>query len=533
MIQVLADGALVYDSRLSSYGLIGLTVTTGKNKGGTASITMPPGHPAYDSFVSYRTIVEIYRDNVPVFRGRAFYPSDDFHNRRTVVCEGEMCFFGDAVSRPYLYQDSPAAVFASVLAVYNSQVESWKQFKLGTVTVVDDNDYIRMESSFPETVLETLNKLVSRCGGSIVFTTNSAGERVVNWYETTGYRSSQVIEFGSNILNFARNGSNTNLITAVLPYGAMDDEGNRVTIESVNNGQDYIVDEEARAIRGFIMRPMTWDDVTQPSNLLRKAQQYLEQNRYIITSLELTALDLSYLDKTIDSFRVGDTIRVRSKPHKVDDDFILTEKTENLLDVASSTISLGKEITTLTNADVAGDVKSLSDLHKTTQVIRADYTLGIAASVQATESRLTSLIEQTSESIKLEVSKEFITGDQLTESISTTMQQFSDQFLFEFNSLKETVDANDAEGREQFAEIYKYISFKDGDIILGAGDSAITLVIEHDRISFRKSGVELGYWNGTDFHTGNIVVEVNERAQFGNFAFIPRSNGSLSFLKVK
>ena len=113
------------------------------------------------------------------------------------------------------------------------------------------------------------------------------------------------------------------------------------------------------------------------------------------------------------------------------------------------------------------------------------------------------------------------------------MQQFSDQFLFEFNTLKQTVDANDAEGREQFAEIYKYISFKNGDIILGAGDSAITLVIEHDRISFRKSGVELGYWNGTDFHTGNIVVEVNERAQFGNFAFIPRSNGSLSFLKVK
>ena len=533
MIQVLADGALVYDSRLSSYGLLGLTVTTGKNKGGTASITMPPGHPAYDSFVSYRTIVEIYRDNEPIFRGRAFYPSDDFHNRRTVVCEGEMCFFGDAVSRPYLYQDSPAAVFASVLAVYNSQVESFKQFKLGTVTVVDDNDYIRMESSFPETVLETLNKLVSRCGGSIVFTTNSAGERVVNWYETTGYRSSQVIEFGSNILNFARNGSNTDLITAVLPYGALDDEGNRVTIESVNNGKDYIVDEEARAIRGFIMRPMTWDDVTQPSNLLRKAKQYLEQNRYIITSLELTALDLSYLDKTIDSFRVGDTIRVRSKPHKVDEDFVLTEKTENLLDIAASTISLGKDVTTLTNADVAGDVKSLSDLHKTTQVIRADYTLGIAASVQATESRLTSLIEQTSESIKLEVSKEFITGDQLTESISTTMQQFSDQFLFEFNSLKATVDANDAEGREQFAEIYKYISFKDGDIILGAGDSAITLVIEHDRISFRKSGVELGYWNGTDFHTGNIVVEVNERAQFGNFAFIPRSNGSLSFLKVK
>ena len=41
-----------------------------------------------------------------------------------------------------------------------------------------------------------------------------------------------------------------------------------------------------------------------------------------------------------------------------------------------------------------------------------------------------------------------------------------------------------------------------------------------------------GWWDGVDFHTGNIIVKVEERAQFGNFAFIPRSDGSLMFLKV-
>ena len=51
-------------------------------------------------------------------------------------------------------------------------------------------------------------------------------------------------------------------------------------------------------------------------------------------------------------------------------------------------------------------------------------------------------------------------------------------------------------------------------------------------IEFRKNGVAIGWWDGTDFHTGNIVVEVQERAQFGNFAFVPRTDGSLSFLKV-
>ena len=51
-------------------------------------------------------------------------------------------------------------------------------------------------------------------------------------------------------------------------------------------------------------------------------------------------------------------------------------------------------------------------------------------------------------------------------------------------------------------------------------------------IQFTKNGTPIGWWDGNDFHTGNIVVEVNERAQFGNFAFLPRSDGSLMLLKV-
>jgi hypothetical protein len=112
------------------------------------------------------------------------------------------------------------------------------------------------------------------------------------------------------------------------------------------------------------------------------------------------------------------------------------------------------------------------------------------------------------------------------------MTQLKDQFLFEFETLRATMDTNDAEAREQLTEIYKYISFENGDIKLGASDSAITLTLENDKIVFKKNGAQFGWWDGVDFHTGNIVVEVNERAQFGNFAFVPRSNGSLSFLKV-
>lgn len=53
-----------------------------------------------------------------------------------------------------------------------------------------------------------------------------------------------------------------------------------------------------------------------------------------------------------------------------------------------------------------------------------------------------------------------------------------------------------------------------------------------DNSTFAVYSVAFGSWDGNDFYTGNIVVRLNERAQFGNFAFVPRSDGSLSFLKV-
>ena len=534
MIQILVDGVITYDSRIDDYELKGLKVTNSLNKGGTAEIIMPPSHPSYNSYNSYKAIVEIFRDGILQFRGRAIYPIDDFFNQRTIVCEGEFCFFQDAISRPYLYQEDPAAVFAEVVEVYNSQVEAPKQFRIGSVTVTDPNNYIRLESESAESVLDTINKLLERCGGYIVFTTDPEdGARVVNWYASLDYRSNQTIELGENLLDFARSGANTNLVTAVLPYGAQDGEtGERVTIESVNDGKDYIQDDEAVAAHGFIIKPVEWSDVSAPATLLKKARAWLAANRQVVSSLQLSALDMSYLDKSIDMYQVGDKIRVTSAPHNMDEDFLLIERTEDLLNPANSRITLGKEVRTLTGADVAGDSQSLAELQKATRKITADYQRNTANALQELEKVLSTVIEQASESILLEVSEKYTTDDKVTEAVSTSIEVLKNEILFNFNTLSATVAENDAEAREQIAEIYKYISFDNGDIKLGASDSAITLTLENDVIVFKKNGAQFGWWDGVDFHTGNIVVEVNERAQFGNFAFVPRSNGSLSFLKV-
>lgn len=539
MIQMYADGQLIYDSRLADqgqdYSLLGLRVTTGLNKGGTAEIVMPPGHPAYSQLVGHRTIVELYRDGGLGFRGRALYAADDFFNRRTWTCEGELCFLQDGVSRAYLYQDTPAAIFTKLITDYNDQVEAYKRFEVGDITVTDPNNYVRLESETAEQTIDTVNKLLERCGGYVVFSAGTAGARAINWYADPGFRSGQVIEFGENLLDFARSGANTDLATVIVPYGAKTESGERVTIKSVNNGLDYIQDDDAVALRGSILRPVYWDDVTEPANLLRKAQTYLAEAKQAVTTLTLTALDLARMDKTIDEFRAGDKIRVRSIPHAVDDEYQLTELTDDWLLPANSTVTLGKDVWSLTDADVAGDNKNAGDINRTTNQIRADYNANIANAIAGTERNLSTLIQQTSEAIRTEVAETYTTADEsgrLVEQISSQLTQLSDSFEFSFAHLQAEVGANKGETETRFTELYKYITISDDGITIGGSESGITLSLDNDGISFSKNGVAFGRWDGNDFYTGNIVVEVNERAQFGNFAFIPRSDGSLSFLKV-
>ena len=182
---------------------------------------------------------------------------------------------------------------------------------------------------------------------------------------------------------------------------------------------------------------------------------------------------------------------------------------------------------------MAGDKQSASNLQRTERILRADYSLNIANAIASTERTLASLIEQTSEAIRSEVSATYTTNDQLDAAISTQVEQLADSLTITFNELRAVVDANDADARAHIVEQASYIRLEDGNIILGkSAEGSMVLTLENDLIVFKKNGATFGWWDGVDFHTGNIVVEVNERAQFGNFAFVPRSNGSLSFLKV-
>lgn len=394
MVQLFVDNRqLIYDPFLVGYELMGLTATTGVNKGGTAEIVMPPRHPAYDRFVSRKTIVTIYRNMRLVFRGRALYPQDDFYGTRTITCEGERCFFCDSIVRPYLWQTDPATIFRELVSIHNAQVDEARRFVVGEITVSDPNEYVRLESENAETSSAVLDKLVERVGGYITFTDGADGERVINWLETLSRKSKQRIEFGENLLDFASSGENEDYANCIIPYGAKDEAtGKRITIASVNGGRDYLLDETAEAMRGRITVTVTWDGVTLPQNLLNKARQELNTRKLIVSTLTLSAVDLSALNKDIDTFEQGDWVEVYSPPHGVDSDFLLSERKYDFLNPDQDTVTMGKQLVTLTGADVSGDWRIQSQLAQTATSLRSDVQTSVSAAQDSLTAALASKV---------------------------------------------------------------------------------------------------------------------------------------------
>ena len=98
-------------------------------------------------------------------------------------------------------------------------------------------------------------------------------------------------------------------------------------ITSVNGGSNYIYSQEAVDNFGWVWTTQTWQDVTEPSNLLRKGREWLADNQFEELELTLTAVDLSAMDKEYTAFDIGDRIQCRAKPYGMDRVFPVMEMT--------------------------------------------------------------------------------------------------------------------------------------------------------------------------------------------------------------
>lgn len=436
---------------------------------------------------------------------------------------------------------------------------------------LDNNDYInRSNSKHSNTFEEIEKKLIETIGGYFFIRYESNGN-FIDWVDDfteeingdTGKKvSGQVIEFGENLIDIAIDNDATEVYTVVFPYGAKIEESegenegggtdepdtpetfaetenyepeNRVTIKDVNEGKEYIVNEDGLAKYGWIVAPVdetTWDDVTVPLNLKNKAIEYLNNSAVMLKStIELNAIDLNMVDASVDDFVMGEYIRVQSTPHGISKDYLLTKKETPLDAPENMKITLGETIKTLTGIQIDGDKNNITII----EGILGDYVLNEdVTDIVNKEIQNNSIIKQMPDSIMQQVSSIYTEKndfEEYKEEISTTLTQTTQGWEQQWQTIVNEINRVDGEIDNTYNEIIKYIRYVDGTIEIGIVGNETTLHLSNDRLSIMENNVEVAYFSNqkmyiTDGEFLNSLV-------LGNFAFIPRKNGNLSFKKVR
>lgn len=388
MYKIYADDTLIYDSTLEDYKIGKGSVTLETNKSGSFTFSIYPDHFYYEEFVRLRTVITVYKSNKILFRGRILNDVTDYWNNKVITCEGELGFLQDSIIRPFSFTGTPEELFKKFINEHNSQVDEFKRFKIGTVTVVDPNDYIGRSNSNYESALSNLNsRLINDSLGGYFYITH--GENGSDPMPTINYLadftkiSSQTVEFGSNLKNYTKTVKAEDIATAIIPLGGTVDDGDsettdpKLTIKSVNAGKDYVYSESGVALYGWIFKVVSWDDVTIAANLKSKAEAYLENIIQQNITIELNAIDLHLLDHSIESFSVCDYVRVISEPHNFDSTLLCNKQTLDLLKPENDTLTLGYTYSTFTEitSKVSSSVSNIVNVGSTVSDISNQLTV--------------------------------------------------------------------------------------------------------------------------------------------------------------
>ena len=540
MYTIKLDGQLFWDPRVEDLKIIDPKVKLEVNRAGSFTFSVTPSHPLYAQIKKLKSIVEVFKDGVLIFRGRPLDDELDSWNIKSVICEGDLALFNDSIVRPYEFTGTISDYLAMFISNHNSQVEAGKRFTLGTVTVTDPNNYIiRASSDYPKTWSEMEDKLLKILGGYLVIrrvgTTN-----YLDYLADSNKTSLQVIQLGENLLKVNQERSGEDIATAIIPIGAEieleDGSKTRVDIKTVNNNVDYVYNQQAVDEYGWIFKKVEFSDVTVPANLLSKANQVLAESILLLNTIQLTAVDLSMIDVNIDDFKVFEYVEVISAAHQLDDMYLIRKMELDLMNPENNTITVGAEYASLTEKQF-----------QTGKVIET-VTKDVAENAQAYANSLfnnvtievNSAIQQEAGNIRTEVSENYTSKNELNiykQDVSTEFEQTKNTFDFQFTQLTQNINNNQDITENEFELIRKYIRFENGNIILGESGNPVTLTIENSRIYMAVGGVIVSYWEVDETGQTQPTFYVTDgeflnSLRLGNFAFTPRSNGNLSFGRV-
>lgn len=549
LFRIYVDGNVFYHPNLSKLAITEAKIQEDAVNIDSLKLSAPFNHPYIDSIKPMASVIVCKKGENVVFEGRALDEGTNFYNTHSWTCESALAYLKDTVQPPFSYQGTIKGFLEQLISVHNSNVEEQKQFKVGQITVTDDNDYISYGSSDYVVTLDAIkNKLIKTHGGYLQVRYESDG-KYLDYLSDFKTKSIQKVEYGKNILDVKITRNHAERITALIPLGAKKSVKNengstsqseeRVDITGVNDGKNYICDENAIKEIGWIWSKEVWDDVTLPENLLKKAKTRLFDLVKGVTSIQLTIIDEADAYADIGDIRARMYVECISKPHGINGSYLCISRTRDYLNPSGNTITIGASNVSLSKVTVVQD-KNIQSIE--------DEVVGCVSKIEEVSNQMDD-VNTTTDTLKVQVhecyaeitktSNEIISTVkdtyvekselvQLQQDFQTSITQNSSEIRMDFTAITDEIKDNVATNQELLEE---YIRFKGALIELGKVGNAFTAELSNEELAFKENGQKIAYISNNSLVITN--AEIRNKLSLGNesrgwFDFIPRTNGNLS-----
>lgn len=569
--KIFCDDYILYDSDLNEFQLGNPVVKQELNMVDELSFTIYPNHPYFNNISKLSSEIKAYRDNDMIFKGRVISSELGFRGEKKIVCEGVLAFLLDSVIRPFDFPNDPQfsdfdpdennviKYFLNwILNCHNSQAKDFQKIQLGNVTITDPNNYLSRSSIEYLSSWEVINSRLLKSYGGYLVIRDENGKNVLDYIEDftsddtkSGNKivCTQKIEFGANLLDLTEELSGADIKIGIIPLGARleDENGNQtdeyLTIESLPDSElspgiiktgDHILNTNLAKNYGVIYEVVKWEDIRVPENLQSKALSYLADSIKFKNEITIKAIDLKLTNDQIGAFKVGEYIRCQSSPHGIDDLYLLQKISIDMKNLQNTTIELNKSSLTFTDKVLENKKSTDNIITRVDRVERGYLNSGSVTDIASETIEKSSAFEQQSSAIMSQVSELYTKStdfETYKSNVATQFVQTNEDFTYQFSNLTELINNLDSSSAEQFNNIIRYIRFVDGNIILGEINNSLMLKISNNKISFLQNGIEVAYMTDNKLYITD--GEFLNSLQLGNFAFYPRSNGNLSFKKIK
>lgn len=458
-------------------------IVKGINTIDSFTFSMFPNNAGFDLVNEFTTLVYVYNTNRSRydFVGRVLYSETTMNENglitKTVTCESVLGYLCDSWQT---YVDTKNwtvdELLQHLLDCHNSLVEPYKRFHLGEISVATNaNENLYQAVQRENTWNSIKSKLIDKIGGELQVRVEEDGI-YLDYLDQIGEKKETEIALSVNMKSITREQDPTAFITRLIPLGAKkkvdgEETEHRLDITSVNNGLNYIDDEQAIEVYGVHVGIVEWDDVTVAGNLLAKGEAWLKENNKVQVKYSITALDLSLIGLALDDFDVGNTHPVKNGLIGVDDKARIIKKTIDICEEVESSIEVGDNFKTLSDIQREQTTKILQELQNVTnfEVEVNKQITNLDAKVEKQSETFSSEIQQIADNIKLEVSGSL--GSNASIVLSVGENQYSGEFDL-------------SQIRQAFANDKTAISISAGLITFNAG----TLVINSSKFTLDASG---------------------------------------------